>query len=75
MLDRSIASDDAGAVTRAGQALRGYVLHELLGEGAASQVYRGTQPGIGRDVAIKQLPRDFGRPLTSLSDFCDPVPE
>jgi DNA-binding SARP family transcriptional activator/tRNA A-37 threonylcarbamoyl transferase component Bud32/WD40 repeat protein len=55
MLDRSIASDDAGAVTRAGQALRGYVLHELLGEGAASQVYRGTQPGIGRDVAIKVI--------------------
>lgn len=55
MLDRSIAGDDAGAVTRAGQALRGYALHELLGEGAASQVYRGTQPGIGRDVAIKVI--------------------
>ncbi len=55
MLDRSIAGDDTGAVTRAGQALRGYVLHELLGEGALSQVYRGTQPGIGRDVAVKVI--------------------
>lgn len=55
MLDRSIAGDDAGGVMRAGQALRGYVLHELLGEGSASQVYRGTQPGIGRDVAIKMI--------------------
>ena len=55
MLDRSILGDDAGAVTRAGQALRGYVIHELLGEGAASQVYRGTQPGLARDVAIKMI--------------------
>jgi hypothetical protein len=32
---------------------RGYVLGEVLGEGAFGTVYRSTQPGLGRDVAVK----------------------
>ncbi len=69
MLDRSIASDDTGAVTRAGQELRGYVLHERLGEGAASQVYRGTQPGIGRDVAVKVIRPELADASTFVQRF------
>ena len=36
-------------------ALRGYRLLERLGEGAFSIVYRGTQPSVDREVAIKQI--------------------
>jgi len=36
-----------------GRALRGYRLGEQLGEGAFAVVYRGTQPSVGRDVAVK----------------------
>lgn len=35
--------------------LRGYVLHEKLGEGAFGVVWRATQPGVGREVAIKAI--------------------
>ena len=54
-LDRRIVEADAslqlGSV--AGRALRGYRLGEQLGEGAFAVVYRGTQPSVGRDVAVK----------------------
>ena len=33
--------------------LRGSALFRVLGEGAFGTVYRSTQPGIGRDVAVK----------------------
>ena len=36
-------------------AVRGYRLHERIGEGAFGTVYRATQPGVGRDVAIKMI--------------------
>ena len=53
-LDRRIlASDPELAAAPAGQALRGYRLGEQLGEGAFAVVYRGTQPSVGRDVAVK----------------------
>ncbi len=35
--------------------LRGYVLRELLGEGSFGAVYRATQPGVERDVAVKVI--------------------
>jgi DNA-binding SARP family transcriptional activator len=38
-----------------GRALRGYRLGEQLGEGAFAVVFRGTQPSVGRDVAIKVI--------------------
>ncbi len=35
--------------------LRGYVLRELIGEGSFGAVYRATQPGVERDVAVKVI--------------------
>ena len=35
--------------------LRGYILRELLGEGSFGAVYRATQPGVDRDVAVKVI--------------------
>ena len=35
--------------------LRGYVLRELIGEGSFGAVYRATQPGVDRDVAVKVI--------------------
>ena len=35
--------------------LRDYQLDEVIGEGAFSLVWRGTQPSLGRKVAIKQI--------------------
>ncbi|MCU1430569.1 MAG: putative Calcium/calmodulin-dependent protein kinase [Actinomycetia bacterium] len=38
---------------------RGYTLDEILGEGAFGTVYRSTQPGVGREVAIKVIRADL----------------
>ncbi|MCP3934991.1 MAG: serine/threonine-protein kinase PknK, partial [Actinomycetia bacterium] len=38
-----------------GRPLRGYTLGDVIGEGAFSLVYRGTQPSLGREVAVKQI--------------------
>lgn len=35
--------------------LRTYQLDEVIGEGSFAMVWKGTQPGLGRDVAVKQL--------------------
>ena len=42
------------------QALPGYEIGEEIGRGAFGVVYRGRHRTLGRDVAIKQLPRAFG---------------
>ena len=41
------------------RALRGYLLGEKLGEGRFGVVYRATQPGVGRDVAVKVIHPDL----------------
>ncbi len=60
-LDRRIVAGDASLhlVTTPGRALRGYRLGEQLGEGAFAVVYRGTQPSVGRDVAVKVIRADL----------------
>jgi len=54
-LDRRIVIGDPSLLLTdsPGRALRGYRLGEQLGEGAFAMVYRGTQPSVGRDVAVK----------------------
>ena len=37
----------------AGRVVKGYTLHECIGMGRFGAVYRATQAGVGRDVAIK----------------------
>ena len=36
-----------------GRAIKGYELHEKIAEGAFGAIYRGVQPSVGREVAIK----------------------
>ena len=55
-LDRSIALGSAVLpASSQGRSLRGYVLKDLLGEGAHGRVYRATQPALMREVAIKVI--------------------
>ncbi|MFN0027514.1 MAG: protein kinase domain-containing protein [Acidimicrobiales bacterium] len=58
-LDRRILAGDAGLQLAPGavmgRALRGYRLGEQVGEGAFANVFRGTQPSVGRDVAVKVI--------------------
>lgn len=42
-----------------GDSIRGYELREQLGRGAFATVYRGYQPSIGREVAIKIVKPEF----------------
>ena len=65
-LDRSIASgvDDGGGGS-VSRPLRGYVLHDVIGEGAFGRVYSATQPGTERLVAVKAIRPD----LADSSDF------
>ena len=54
-LDRRIVAGDASLLAEAlpGRPLRGYRLGEQLGQGAFAVVLRGTQPSLGREVAVK----------------------
>jgi DNA-binding SARP family transcriptional activator/tRNA A-37 threonylcarbamoyl transferase component Bud32 len=58
-LERSMASDDAPSTTAAGRPLRGYTIHDVIGEGAFGRVYAATQPGTNRKVAIKAVRPDL----------------
>jgi WD40 repeat protein/DNA-binding XRE family transcriptional regulator len=40
-------------------ALRGYQVHEQIGAGGFGTVYRATQPGVNREVAIKLIAPEF----------------
>src|SRR3954451_24695597 len=67
-LDRSIAVGDE-AVGSSNRRLRGYVLGELLGKGASGVVYQATQPGLGREVALKQIRADVADDGTFVRRF------
>ena len=43
----------------AGRPLRGYTIHDAIGEGAHGRVYAATQPGTERRVAIKVIRPDL----------------
>jgi serine/threonine protein kinase/WD40 repeat protein len=56
-LDRQIIEHDPALQRSESRSrhVRGYELHEVIGEGAFAMVWRGTQPVLDRDVAIKQI--------------------
>ena len=52
-LERRITRGDASLAPGAGDAVPGYDLLEVIGEGAFGVVYRAVQPSVGREVAVK----------------------
>jgi serine/threonine-protein kinase len=53
----------------AGQSLGGYLLEEEIGRGSMGMVYRGRQVALGREVAIKVLPRALARDASYVARF------
>jgi serine/threonine protein kinase/DNA-binding SARP family transcriptional activator/WD40 repeat protein len=60
-LESKIIANDPSLdlIPMGGQSLRGYQLYEELGRGLFSTVFRGTQPAVGRDVAVKVIRADL----------------
>ncbi len=50
-------------------AVRGYELGEVIGEGAFSLVWRGTQPTLGRTVAVKQIRAELANQAAFIRGF------
>src|SRR3989440_10631405 len=53
----------------AGQSLGGYLLEEEIGRGSMGMVYRGRQIALGREVAIKVLPRALAKDASYVARF------
>ncbi len=53
----------------AGQSLGGYQLEEEIGHGSMGVVYRGKQIALGREVAIKVLPKPMARDASYIARF------
>jgi serine/threonine-protein kinase len=53
----------------AGQSLGGYQLEEEIGHGSMGVVYRGKQIALGREVAIKVLPKTLARDISYVARF------
>src|SRR5689334_9489085 len=53
----------------AGQSLGGYQLEEEIGRGSMGMVYRGKQIALGREVAVKVLPRVLARDASYVARF------
>ncbi len=52
-----------------GDSIRGYELRERVGRGAFATVYRGYQPAIGREVAIKIVKPEFANHPAFIRQF------
>ena len=50
---RIVERDPSLEVEGRGRSIRGYELHEKIAEGAFGAIYRGVQPSVGREVAVK----------------------
>lgn len=53
----------------AGQSLGGFLLEEEIGRGSMGVVYRGRQVALGREVAIKVLPKALARDPSYMARF------
>jgi eukaryotic-like serine/threonine-protein kinase len=53
----------------AGRSLGGYQLEEEIGRGSMGMVYRGKQIALGREVAVKVLPRVLARDASYVARF------
>lgn len=62
-------SSGVGAALPAGTKLAHYEVQALIGAGGMGEVYRGHDPRLGRDVAIKILPSMFSRDAERLRRF------
>ena len=51
------------------QTIRGYEIGELLGQGSIHATYRGYQPSIGRDVAVKVIKPEYANQPQWLQHF------
>ncbi len=55
-LERRIVERDPSLDTEGrNRSIRGYELHEKIAEGAFGTIYRGVQPSVGREVAVKVI--------------------
>ncbi len=54
-----LRGDGSLDVETAGRPLRGYRLLEEIGSGAFAKVWRGTQPSVDREVAVKEIRSDL----------------
>ncbi|MEP7112166.1 MAG: BTAD domain-containing putative transcriptional regulator [Ilumatobacteraceae bacterium] len=69
-LERSMASGKPIANLNArARLLRGYSVHEVLGEGASGRVFAATQPGTNREVAIKAIRPDLSNNAEFIQRF------
>jgi Tol biopolymer transport system component len=62
-------SDPSAPAARVGQQLGGYTILSSLGSGGMGEVYRARDAALGRDVAIKVLPRFFTSDRERLARF------
>jgi len=65
----ALLDDEAETQGQLGVNLGQYQIHAMLGRGGMGDVYRAHDPKLGRDVAIKTLPKEFGDDPERLSRF------
>jgi DNA-binding SARP family transcriptional activator/WD40 repeat protein len=68
-LEGRIAVGDPALLPDAGRPLRGYRLHERLWATEQGEVFRGTQPGLGRDVAVEVIPAEVANEASFVRTF------
>ena len=65
----ALTTGDIGASTLTGRRLGAYHVYERIGAGGMGEVYRARDTKLGRDVAIKILPRHFTSDPERLARF------
>ena len=68
-LEASVAAGSDADTVAMGRPLRGYTIHEAIGEGAYGRVYAATQPGTERPVAIKVIRPQLADSTSFVANF------